>query len=155
MKPDNQSTSRRNAQRPRGKSQAAAILAGKRRERTIGENFLSSSWVMWGASMLTITLILLLFTPYTHQLDEIKNGNFSDEDIENTLMSIQNSLSAIGDVPSSYTGWYFGRFCEGDCRTPDEVFSDYKAVTRERIMNAAASMKLDTVYVMAQKEVQD
>ncbi len=94
-------------------------------------------------------------TEIINQLDEIKNGNFSDEDIENTLMSIQNSLSAIGDVPSSYTGWYFGRFCEGDCRTPDEVFSDYKAVTRERIMNAAASMKLDTVYVMAQKEVQD
>lgn len=73
MKPDNQSTSRRNMQRSRGRSQAAAILAGKSRSSEPGENFFSSSWVMWSSTMLTLTLILLLFTPYTHQLDEIKN----------------------------------------------------------------------------------
>lgn len=72
MKPENQSTSSRNPQRRQGRSQAAAILAGKKVTGT-KENFFSSSWVMWGTAMTAVTLILLMFTPYTHQLDEIKN----------------------------------------------------------------------------------
>ena len=37
--------------------------------------------------------------------------------------------------------------------TPQEICNKYKAVTKERIINAAASLMLDTVYLMTQKEV--
>ena len=56
-----------------------------------------------------------------NQLEEIKKGNFEQSDIDNSLMSLDNALTAVGDVPSSYIGWYFGRFCEGDSASPEEI----------------------------------
>lgn len=88
-----------------------------------------------------------------NQLEEIKKGNFEQSDIDNSVLSLENALIAVGDIPSSYISWYFNRFCEGDSMTPQEICNKYKAVTKERIINAAASLKLDTVYLMTQKEV--
>ena len=90
-----------------------------------------------------------------HQLDEIRSGNFSDEELSSALMSIDNTLTAVGDTPSSYSSWYFERFCENNIVTPEQQFEAYKAVTRERIINAAKSLTLDTVYLMLNKEVQN
>ena len=89
-----------------------------------------------------------------HQLDEIKNGNFSDEELSAALLSIDNSIAAIGDTPSSYSAWYFERFCEGKIASPRELWEEYQAVTRERIIKAAKSLTLDTVYLMLNKEAQ-
>jgi predicted Zn-dependent peptidase len=50
--------------------------------------------------------------------------------------------------------WYFDRFCEGEIISPEEMLEKYKAVTRERIIAAAESLTLDTVYLMLNKEVQ-
>ena len=88
------------------------------------------------------------------QLDEIRNGNLTDEEISKALMSIDNSLSAVGDTPSSYSAWYFERFCENNIITPQQQLENYRAVTRERIIEAAKSLKLDTVYLMLNKEAQ-
>lgn len=90
-----------------------------------------------------------------HQLDEIRSGNFSDEELNSALMSIDNTLTAVGDTPSSYSAWYFERFCENNIVTPEQQFEAYKAVTRERIISAARSLSLDTVYLMLNKEVQN
>lgn len=87
-----------------------------------------------------------------HQLDELCNGNFTDEDCKSAIMSIDNTLTAVGDTPSSYLSWYFECFCENNIITPHQQLENYKAVTRERIINAAKSFKLDSVYVMLNKE---
>ncbi|MCD7811424.1 MAG: insulinase family protein [Ruminococcus sp.] len=89
------------------------------------------------------------------QLDEIKNGSFTDEEIESALLSLENAASSVGDTPSSYVSWYFERFCEGNIITPQQLMDEYKAVTRERIVEAAKSLALDSVYLMLNKEVQE
>lgn len=86
------------------------------------------------------------------QLDEIKNGNFTDEEMQNALLSVDNALSAVGDTPSSYSSWYFDRLCDGEFLTPEQVMEKYRAVSREDIIRAAESLKLDTVYLMLNKE---
>lgn len=86
------------------------------------------------------------------QLDEIKAGNFTDDELTNALVSIENALMTIGDTPSSYSMWYFERFCEGNIITPTQQLEEYKSVTRERIIEAAKSLKLDSVYLMLNKE---
>jgi tetratricopeptide (TPR) repeat protein len=58
--------------RRRPPSSAAAILKGKAVARTT-EDYFSPSWLLLWFTLLTISLICFLFTPYTHQLDEIKN----------------------------------------------------------------------------------
>ena len=40
------------------------------------------------------------------QLDEIKQGNITDADIESALLSLDNALTQIGDTPSSYVAVY-------------------------------------------------
>ena len=90
-----------------------------------------------------------------HQLDEIKNGSISDEELESAITSIENALCQVGDTPSSYAGWYFERFCDGAIRTPQEQLLDYKSVTKARIVQAANSIKLDSIYLMLNKEVQE
>lgn len=88
------------------------------------------------------------------QLDEIKQGNITDADIESALLSLDNALTQIGDTPSSYSAWYFERFCDGEIVTPEEQYENYKKVTKERIIKAANALSLDSVYLMLDKEEQ-
>lgn len=85
------------------------------------------------------------------QLDEIRRGNFTDEDVRSALLSIDNDLNSVGDTPSSYVSWYFERLCEGNVITPQEQYDLYCSVTRERIIAAASSIKLDSVYTIFNK----
>ncbi len=82
------------------------------------------------------------------QLEEVQNGNFSDEDMNNAILSIVNSLKGVGDTPISYIVWYLNCYSKGKVSTPEEDAKNISAVTRERIIEAAKSFKLDTVYVM-------
>ena len=86
------------------------------------------------------------------QLDEIRNGNISDEELESAILALENGLEQIGDTASSYESWYFERFCEGNVVTPSERLNDYKNVTKARIVQAANSLKLDSIYLMLDKE---
>lgn len=88
----------------------------------------------------------------TAQLEEIKKGNITDEEIENSLMALDNAILQIGDTPSSYIGWFFECFSDGKLMTPEEHFKEFRNVTKERIIKAANSLKLDTVYLMLDKE---
>ncbi len=83
-----------------------------------------------------------------NQLEEIKKGNFSEEDVNNSILSIINSLKGVGDTPLSYINWYYGCFITDEVISPAESIEKYKAVTREQIIAAAESLELDTVYVM-------
>ncbi|MDE5946611.1 MAG: insulinase family protein, partial [Oscillospiraceae bacterium] len=87
-----------------------------------------------------------------NQLDEIKKGNFSDEDMNNVLLSFANSLNAIGDTIGSYINWYNSAFIGKELLNPEETLERYKSVTKERIIKSAESLTLDTVYVMKSKE---
>ena len=90
-----------------------------------------------------------------HQLDEIRKGNITDEEIESALKSIDNNLSAVGDSPSSYSAWYFECFCNGEIITPQEKIEKYKAVVKEDIVRVANSLNLDSIYIMYDKESQE
>lgn len=86
------------------------------------------------------------------QLDEIISGNFSDEDMQNVLLALENSFSGIGDTAGSYINWYKSAAYEGEYLTPEQTLEKYRNVTRDRIIECAKSLVLDTVYVMKSKE---
>lgn len=86
------------------------------------------------------------------QLDEICRGNITDDELQSAFLTFGNSLSQIGDTPSSYEGYYFERFCSGNIISPAEHLEKYLSVTKERIVEAAKSLKPDSVYLMLSKE---
>ena len=82
------------------------------------------------------------------QFEEIKRGNFTDDEINNAVLSILNSIKGVGDTPSSYISWYFKCLCRGEIIEPDEEAERIKSVTRQQIIDCANSFRADTVYIM-------
>lgn len=87
-----------------------------------------------------------------HQLDEMKQGNITDEEIQSALLALDNIYSASGEIPSQWASWYFKRLCTNDIMTPQEYYKNFLDVTKERLQNAASSFILDSSYYMLNKE---
>ena len=82
-------------------------------------------------------------------LSDIAKGDFTDEEITNTKLYILNLLRAVYDNINSVSSWYLTGILKKEIISPEEMAERINAVTREEIAAAAASMKLDTVYVLA------
>lgn len=85
------------------------------------------------------------------QLRDIADGNFTDEDMQNSLLSIINGVKGFNDSGYAMAMWYFAQKYDGESYSPEEEIERISAVTREDIIAAAKSMKLDTVYVLTGK----
>lgn len=86
------------------------------------------------------------------QLEEIKNGNFSNEDINFAEMAIKNDFKSVADSAGNVSNWYFDCIRKNDIVTPEEKLGRYLGVSKERIIAAAKSMVLDSVYVLTGNE---
>lgn len=86
------------------------------------------------------------------QLEEIKNGNFTDEDINFAEMAIKNDFKSVADSAGNVSNWYFDCIRKNDIVTPEEKLERYLGVSKERIIDAAKSMVLDSVYVLTGNE---
>lgn len=86
------------------------------------------------------------------QLEEIKNGNFTNEDINFAEMAIKNDFKSVADSAGNVSNWYFDCIRKNDIITPEEKLGRYLGVSKERIIAAAKSMVLDSVYVLTGNE---
>ena len=86
------------------------------------------------------------------QLEEIKNGNFTDEDINFAEMAIKNDFKSVADSAGNVSNWYFDCIRKNDIVTPEEKLERYLGVSKDRIIAAAKSMVLDSVYVLTGNE---
>lgn len=82
------------------------------------------------------------------QLNEIKNGNFTEEDMNKAKLSARNSFNALSDHANSISNWYTTNVLLGLNNTPEQEADEYSAVTKEEIIEAARSLSLDTVFVL-------
>ncbi|MDE6775397.1 MAG: insulinase family protein, partial [Ruminococcus sp.] len=89
-----------------------------------------------------------------NQLNEIKNGNISDDEIRSAFLALENGYTAVGDTPASYASWYFERFCDGDYITPLEQYERICNVSKERIIQAAQTVFHDCTFHMLNKEAE-
>lgn len=82
------------------------------------------------------------------ELEDVQNGVFTEEEMESAKMAIHNTMQGIGDTPGSYINWYLTQAFRKTELTPKEEEERLAAVTREQIIAAAKTMKLDTIYIM-------
>ena len=85
------------------------------------------------------------------QLDLVKKGEFSDKETEHALLSLENDLRLVNDSLSGIKTWYLTHIYRCDIMEPEDMVERYKKVTRQRIIDAANSLVLDTVYVLTDK----
>lgn len=83
-----------------------------------------------------------------HQLDLIKSGDVTDDEVTETKLALSGALKSTTDSPQALSAWFLTRILSGDLITPDEQIEKINAVTKDEIISAAKSLKLDTVYVL-------
>ncbi len=89
-----------------------------------------------------------LVSAVSDQLEMIKRGEISDELIENTKLYLVNNFKSVPDMPGSLVAWYFDTYRFGEPAELSERTEQIMNVSKERIIAAARSFELDTVYVM-------
>ena len=82
-----------------------------------------------------------------NQLDELKNGSFTDEELENTKRYVKGAAFSKYDSPAGLNSWYYSENSCGRNYSPEKMIELFYEIDRERMAKAAQSLKLDTVYV--------
>ena len=86
------------------------------------------------------------------QLELLKNGEFTDDELENTRRYYISAVRSAYDFSADMNAWFFRRFTRGDMLTPAEAEEMIRAVDRERVLKALSSLVPDTVFVYEASE---
>lgn len=86
-----------------------------------------------------------------NQLEDIKKGDISPEDLAASIRSIKDSLICLNDSQASLDAWYSMRLGDAPI-SPEEYISSIEAVTIEDVIKAAKMYTLDTVYKIMPKK---
>lgn len=82
------------------------------------------------------------------QMESVKRGDFTDEDMEQAKMYRKNGLKTYNDSLKGIAAWYLMCIYNDDIKSPEDAIKENDDVTREEIIEAARSVKLDTVYAL-------
>lgn len=85
------------------------------------------------------------------QLEKMKIGDFSDDEIEISKKTIKTSTESIKDSIFLLSEFFFSQGLANDNRSLEEVLIDMDNVTREDIIKASKQISLDTIYFMENK----
>lgn len=82
------------------------------------------------------------------QLEDMKNGMFTDEDIENAKKGIISGIKSIDDEQDTQITYLFGHEITNINTTEDEYIEKINNVTKEDIIKVAQSIAINTVYFL-------
>lgn len=82
------------------------------------------------------------------QLEDMKNGNFTDEDIQNAKNLIIATIENIPEEQDTEISYYFGQELAGTNIEVEEYKQKIQNVTKEQIIEVANSVKMNTVYFL-------
>ncbi len=83
------------------------------------------------------------------QLEAVKHGDFTDDDIDHAKKSLEDSFKSITDSPESLDVWFMSQVVNDSFKYPEQYVEEFNAVTREQIIEAASQVTLDTVFMLA------
>ncbi len=85
------------------------------------------------------------------QLEDMKNGIFTDEDIENAKKGIISAIKSIDDEQDTQITYLFGQELTSIKTTEEEYIEKINKVTKENIIKVAQSITINTVYFLKNK----
>ena len=88
------------------------------------------------------------------ELEEVQNGRFTDEELDNAVRAMRNSYREAMDSPAALSSWFTVRSLAGITRSPEEYAALLSGCTREDIVRAAKRLTLDTIYFLKGKDAQ-
>ena len=82
------------------------------------------------------------------QLEDMKNGVFTDEDIENAKKGIISGINSIDDEQDTEITYFFGQELTNSKTSLDQYIGNIEKVTKQDIIDIANSISVNTVYFL-------
>lgn len=89
------------------------------------------------------------------QMNEMKQGNFSDEELAQTKAVIKNQLLETIDVSRGLVEILYHNVLSGQDISLDEWFTKTDQTTKEEIIKVGQKIQLDTIYFLSGTEVHE
>lgn len=86
------------------------------------------------------------------QLDEVKNGGFTADELEISKEFIINQYRSYFDSPYMMRSFYIGQLISGKADSIEEAIESVRNVTAEQVCEAMKKITLDTVYFLKGRE---
>lgn len=87
-----------------------------------------------------------------HQLDLIKQGEFTSQELEFAKLSLSNSFNTVNDSVTSIEVWYLGQIFNNTNKSPQETSKKIFEITTDQVISVAKNISLDTVYLLTSEE---
>lgn len=88
------------------------------------------------------------------QMKEMKQGNFSEEELAQTKAVVKNQLLETIDVSRGLVEILYHNVVSGQDISLDEWFANIERTTKEEIIAVGQKIQLDTIYFLTEEEVQ-
>ncbi len=82
------------------------------------------------------------------QLEDMKNGKFTEEEIENAKKYVIAGLRTTREEQDAELSYYFGQELSNEFTTFEEYEEQIKKVTKEDIQKVAQNIKINTIYFL-------
>ncbi len=86
------------------------------------------------------------------QLDAIRAGDFTDDELESARRSLIQRFAAKDETPADRESWYVGQTLHEQFTTPAQTVSELLGVTREDVCRVAKLVHFDTTYLLRPQE---
>lgn len=82
------------------------------------------------------------------QLEDMKAGNFTNEELENSKKGIISSIKGIEDEQDTEITYYFGQELSGNEVSTKQYIDLITKVSREEVVSVANSVNINTIYFL-------
>lgn len=82
------------------------------------------------------------------QLEDMRAGNFTNQELENSKKGIISTIKGIEDEQDSEIIYYFGQELSNNEITPQEYIEAITKVSREDVISVANSVSINTIYFL-------
>ena len=82
------------------------------------------------------------------QLEDMKKGDFTEEDLENAKKYMTSGIKTVQDEQDSEITYYFGQELSGKLTTFEEYMENINKVNKQQVIDIANSIKINTIYFL-------
>lgn len=82
------------------------------------------------------------------QIEDMKTGKFTEEDLENCKKVVKSTIEAIKDEQDTGITYYFSQELSEEKTTPEEYLNRIEKITKENVINIANKISINTIYFL-------
>ena len=82
------------------------------------------------------------------QIEDMKKGNFTDEEIENSKKGIIAAIKTIDDEQDTGITYYFGQELSGSNVSEEDYIKEIENINKDNIVDIANKVQINTIYFL-------